>query len=53
MFGLIKLLFFPLSFALKLIRLPLTIMSCITKLGCLLVIGAIVAGVVAVLIYLN
>ena len=53
MFGLIKLLFSLLSFALKLIRLPLTIMSCITKLGCLLVIGAIVAGVVAVLIYLN
>ena len=43
----------PLSFALKLVRLPFTIMSCITKLGCLLVIAGIVAGVVALLIYLN
>ena len=53
MFGLIKLLLFPLSFALKVIKLPFTIMSCVTKMGCLLVIGAIVAGVVALLIYLN
>ncbi len=53
MFGLIKLLFFPISFALKLIRLPFTIISCITKLGCILVIGAVVAGVIAVFIYLN
>ena len=45
--------FWPLSFALKLVRLPFTIMSCITKLGCLLVIAGIVAGVVAILIYLN
>ena len=53
MFAIIKLVFWPLSFALKLMRLPFTIMACITKLGCLLVIGGIVAGVVALLIYLN
>ncbi len=53
MFALFKLLFWPLSFALKLARLPFTIMSCITKLGCLLVIAGIVAGIVALLIYLN
>ncbi len=53
MFGLIKLLFWPLSFALKLIRLPLTIISCITKLGCFLVIGGIVAVVIVAYIYLN
>lgn len=53
MLGLIKLVFWPLSFALKLIRLPFTIMSCITKLGCLLVIGGIVAGIIAIVIYLN
>ncbi len=53
MFGLIKLVFWPLSFALKLIRLPFTIISCITKLGCRFVIGGIVAGIVALLIYLN
>ncbi len=48
---LFKLVFWPLSFALKLIRLPFTIMSCITKLGCLLVIGGIVAGIVALFIW--
>ena len=53
MFAVIKMVFWPLSFALKLVRLPFTIMSCITKLGCLLVIAGIVAGVVALLIYLN
>jgi len=52
-FALLKLVFWPLSFALKLMRLPFTIMACITKLGCLLVIGGIVAGVVVLLIYLN
>ena len=51
MFGLIKLVFWPLSFAFKLIRLPFTIMACITKLGCLLVIGGIVAGVIALFIW--
>jgi len=50
---LFKLVTLPISLAFKLIRLPLTIMSCITKLGCLLVIGSIVAGVIALLIYLN
>ena len=53
MFALIKMVLWPLSFALKLVRLPFTIISCITKLGCLLVIAGIVAGVVAILIYLN
>ena len=53
MFALIKLVFWPLRFAMMMMRLPLTIMSCITKLGCLLVIGGVVAGIVAVLIYLN
>lgn len=53
MFTLFKLLFWPIGFALKLIRLPFTIMACITKLGCLLVIGGIVAGIVALLIYVT
>jgi len=52
-FALFKLLFWPLSFALKLIRLPFTIMACITKLGCLLVIGGIVAGIIALVIFLK
>ena len=47
----IKLITFPISLALKLIRLPFTIMSCIAKLGCLIVIAAVVAGVVALLVY--
>ena len=50
LFGLVTL---PLSLAMKLIRLPLTIMSCITKLGCLLVVIGIPAGIVVLLIYLT
>ena len=53
MFKLLGLLFLPISIALKLLRLPLTIMSCITKLGCLLVVVGIPAAIVALVIYLN
>ena len=52
MFALIKLVTWPLRFAFTLLKLPFTIMSCITKLGCMLVLAAIVAGIIAVVIYL-
>ncbi len=52
-FELFKLVTLPVSFALSLLRLPLTIMSCITKLGCLLVIVGIPAGIVVLVIYLG
>ena len=38
MFKLIGLATLPLRMVIKLIKLPLTIVSCITKLGCLLVV---------------
>ena len=46
------LIFLPLRFALKLLRLPFTIMGCITKLACLLVVGIVIAIIVAVVIFL-
>ena len=48
MFKLIGLATLPLRMVIKLIKLPLTIVSCITKLGCLLV----VIGIPAVIIVL-
>ncbi|MCH7842622.1 MAG: hypothetical protein IH963_11165 [Chloroflexi bacterium] len=53
MFQLLGLVTLPLRLALKLIRLPLTIMSCITKLGCLLVVIGIPVVIVVVIIYLT
>jgi len=47
----IKLITFPLGLVLKLVRMPFTIMSCIAKLGCLILVAAVVAAVVAGLIY--
>ena len=41
MFKLLGLATLPLRFAIKLMKLPFTIMSCITKLGCLLVVVGI------------
>ena len=41
MFQLLGLATLPLRFAIKLLKLPLTIMSCITKAGCLLVVVGI------------
>ena len=52
-FKLIKLVTLPVSIALTLIRLPFTIMSCITKLGCLLLVVGIPAVIIALVIYLN
>lgn len=51
MFALIKLVTWPIRFAFTLMKLPFTIMSCITKLGCMLVLVAVVAGIIAVVIY--
>lgn len=48
MFKLIGLATLPLRMVIKLIKLPLTITSCITKLGCLMV----VIGIPAVIIVL-
>ena len=53
MFQLLGLVTLPLRLALKLIRLPLTIMSCITKLGCILVVIGIPVVIVVVIIYLT
>ena len=53
MFQLLGLVTLPLRLALKLIRLPLTIMSCITKLGCLLVVIGIPAVIIVLIIYLT
>lgn len=47
----IKLITLPISLVLKLVRLPFTIMGCIAKLGCLVLVAGVVAGVVAVLVY--
>ncbi len=49
LFGLVTL---PIRLAMKLARLPVTIMSCITKLGCLLVVLGIPVGIVVLVIYL-
>ena len=53
MFQLLGLVTLPLRLALKLIRLPLTIMSCITKLGCLLVVIGIPVVIIVLIIYLT
>ena len=53
MFQLLGLVTLPIRFAIKLLKLPFTIMSCITKLGCLLVVIGIPVGIVALIIYLN
>jgi len=37
----------------QLIKLPLTIMSCITKLGCLVMVIGIPAAIIALIIYLT
>ncbi len=52
MFQIFKLVTLPISIALKLMRLPFTIMSCITKLGCLLVVIGIPVAIVVLVIYL-
>ena len=52
MFKLLGLLFLPISLMMKLMKLPFTIMSCITKLGCLLVVIGIPVAIIVVIIYL-
>lgn len=42
----------PFRFALRLLRLPFTIMGWITKLACLLVVGIVIAIIVAVVVFL-
>jgi len=51
MFKLIGLATLPLRFAIKLLKLPLTIASCITKLACLSVVIGIPAVIIALFIY--
>jgi len=53
MFQLLGLSTLPLRLAIKLMKLPFTIMSCITKLGCLLVVIGIPVGIVVLIIYLT
>jgi len=43
----------PLRPVLKLMKLPLTIMSCITKLGCLIVVIGIPVAIIVLIIYLT
>ncbi len=52
MFKLLGLLFMPISLMMKLMKLPFTIMSCITKLGCLLVVIGIPVAIIVLIIYL-
>ncbi len=49
--SLFKLITLPIGLVLKLIRLPFTIMSCIAKLGCLIMVAGVVAAIVAVWVY--
>ena len=51
MFKLLGLLFMPISLMMKLMKLPFTIMSCITKLGCLLVVIGIPAVIIVLIVY--
>ena len=53
MFKLLGLLFLPISLMMKLMKLPFTIMSCITKLGCLLVVVGIPVVIVVLIIKLS
>ncbi len=41
----------PIGLVLSLIRLPFTIMGCIAKVGCLIMVAVVVAAVIAVLVY--
>ena len=50
MFQLLGLVTLPLRLAIKLMKLPFTIMSCITKLGCLLVVIGIPVVVIVLII---
>ncbi|NQW24452.1 MAG: hypothetical protein HQ475_13535 [SAR202 cluster bacterium] len=43
----------PISIVLKLVRLPLTIIGCVTKLGCALVIVGLPAGILVLYLYLT
>ncbi len=52
MFKLLGLFFLPISLMMKLMKLPFTIMSCITKLGCLLVVIGIPVAIIVLIIYL-
>jgi len=51
MFKLLGLLFLPISLILKLMKLPFTIMSCITKLGCMLVVIGVPVVIIVLIIY--
>ncbi len=53
MFKLLGLLFLPISLIMKLMKLPFTIMSCITKLGCLLLVIGIPVVIVVLIIKLS
>ncbi len=53
MFKLLGLLFLPISLMMKLMKLPFTIMSCITKLGCLLLVIGIPVVIVVLIIKLS
>jgi hypothetical protein len=53
MFQLLGLVTLPLRLILKLMKLPFTIMSCITKLGCLFVVIGIPIVVIVLIIQLS
>ena len=53
MFKLLGLITLPLRLVLKLMKLPLTIMSYITKLGCLIVVIGIPVAIIVLIIYLT
>ena len=53
MFKLLKLITMPLSLAITLIKLPLTIASFITKMACLTVVIGIIAVIIALIMFLG
>jgi hypothetical protein len=48
---LFKLATWPTGLILKLLRLPFTIVSCVMKLGCMIMVAIVVAGIVAAWVY--
>ena len=53
MFQLLGLVTLPLRLAIKLIKLPFTIMSCITKLGCLIMVIGVPACIIILIVQLS
>ena len=53
MFQLLGLVTLPLRLVIKLMKLPFTIMSCITKLGCLIMVIGVPAVIIILIVQLT